>query len=76
MQEEVEKINVGLAEHERIHRIRLVGEEWTPQTGELSPTLKLKRAVVLKKYEALCRDIYNYTNKEQKEDELNKKKNE
>lgn len=76
VQKEVEKINIGLAEHERIHRIRLVSEEWTPQTGELSPTLKLKRAVVLKKYEALCRDIYNYTNKEHKEEELNKKKNE
>lgn len=76
IQEEVEIINKNLAEHERIHRIRLVNDEWTPQTGELSQTLKLKRAFVLKKYENLCRDIYNYNNKEHKEEELNKKKHE
>ena len=76
IQEEVDIINKDLAEHERIHRIRLVNDEWTPQTGELSQTLKLRRAFVLKKYENLCRDIYNYNNKEHKEEELNKKKHE
>ncbi len=76
MQKEVERINETLAEHERIHRFRLVSDEWTPQTGELSQTLKLRRSNLLKKYEEICRDIYNYNNKEQKTEELNKKKHE
>ena len=40
---EVKEVNKSLGEHEQIKRFRLVTEEWTPQTGELSPTLKLKR---------------------------------
>ena len=63
VQREVENINKGLAEHERIHRIRLVNDTWTPQTGELSQTLKLRRAFMLKKYENLYREIYNHDNK-------------
>ena len=74
VQEEVEEINKGLAEHERIHRIRLVSDTWTPQTGELSQTLKLKRAALMKKYETIWRDIYNYNSKEQQEDNIKSKR--
>lgn len=59
-QKEVDKTNRTLGEHEKIKRFRLVCEEWSPQTGELSPTLKLKRAVIYKKYDHLLRIIYNY----------------
>jgi long-chain acyl-CoA synthetase len=41
--EEVKKFNKDLSDSERINRFRLVPDEWTPETGELSPTLKLKR---------------------------------
>ncbi|MQY79436.1 MAG: AMP-binding protein, partial [Bacteroidetes bacterium] len=37
-QKEVNQINKELAFHEQIKRFRLVTDEWTPQTGELSPT--------------------------------------
>jgi long-chain acyl-CoA synthetase len=60
IQREVDKINAQLSEHEQIKRFRLVVDEWSPATGELSLTLKLKRAVIYKKYNALCREIYNY----------------
>jgi long-chain acyl-CoA synthetase len=60
LQKEVDKINAQLSEHEQIKRFRLVADEWSPATGELSLTLKLKRAVIYKKYGALCREIYNY----------------
>ncbi|NCC73444.1 MAG: long-chain fatty acid--CoA ligase [Sphingobacteriia bacterium] len=59
-QKEVDKTNRTLGEHEKIKRFRLVCEEWSPQTGELSPTLKLKRAVIYKKYDHFLRMIYNY----------------
>jgi len=60
VQKEVDKINAQLSEHEQIKRFRLVADEWSPMTGELSQTLKLKRAVIYRKYDALCREIYNY----------------
>ena len=60
IQKEVDKINSQLSEHEQIKRFRLVADEWSPATGELSQTLKLKRAVIYKKYDTLCREIYNY----------------
>jgi long-chain acyl-CoA synthetase len=59
-QKEVDIINKTLGEHEKIKRFRLVCEEWSPQSGELSPTLKLKRSVIYKKYDALLRDIFMY----------------
>ncbi|HPE34195.1 MAG TPA: long-chain fatty acid--CoA ligase [Bacteroidales bacterium] len=59
-QKEVDKTNRTLGEHEKIKRFRLVCEEWNQQNGELSPTLKLKRAVIYKKYDHLLRMIYNY----------------
>lgn len=59
IQKEVSKINKSLGAHEQINRIRLVCEEWTPTTGELSPTLKLRRNMVTVKYQHLVNDIYS-----------------
>jgi long-chain acyl-CoA synthetase len=58
-QKEVGQMNQQLGEHERIKRFRLVADEWTPQTGELSPTLKLKRKVLSDKYPDLIEDIFS-----------------
>ena len=59
IQREIEKINKELAAHEQIKRFRLVVDEWTPQTGDLSPTLKLKRNILTKKYKHIIDEIYN-----------------
>ncbi len=59
LQKEVIKVNKTLGTHEQINRIRLVQEEWTPGTGELSPTLKLKRNIISVKYQHLIDDIYS-----------------
>ncbi len=55
---EIEMLNKKLSPPEKINRFRLVKEEWTPQTGELSPTLKLKRQFLLDKYSTLINQIY------------------
>lgn len=57
-QREVEMINKTLGQHEEIKRFRLVVEEWSPQTGELSPTLKLKRHLLIRNYRHLIDEIY------------------
>lgn len=55
---EIKEINKNLGEHEQIKRFRLVTEEWTPLTGELSPTLKLKRNYLTKRYKNIISEIY------------------
>ena len=56
---EVREINNSLGEHEQIKRFRLVTEEWSPQSGELSPTLKLKRNLLAMHYKDVIADIYS-----------------
>jgi len=58
-QKEVSEINSSLGDHEKIKRFRLVSDEWAPQTGELSPTLKLKRKVLYEKYNELISEIFS-----------------
>jgi long-chain acyl-CoA synthetase len=59
IQKEVNIINKTLGSHEQISRVRLVWEEWTPATGELSPTLKLRRGIIAGKYQYLIDEIYS-----------------
>ncbi len=63
-QEEVDKYNEPLDKHMQIKKFALVCEEWTPETGELSPTLKLKRNIINKKYETRIKYIYGHTDDE------------
>lgn len=57
---EIKEFNKGVGQIEQVLRFKLVKEEWSPITGELSPTLKLKRKVIYQKYDGLLREIYNY----------------
>ena len=59
-QKEVNEINKKLALHEQIKRFRMVYKEWTPGTGELSPTLKLKRNFIYKEYEHIIKEIFSH----------------
>lgn len=54
----VRTVNGGLANFETIKRFRLVAEEWTQESGELTPSMKLKRRVILEKYAALVVALY------------------
>jgi len=60
-QEEVDKYNPKLGHVEQIKVFRLVGESWSTKTGELSPTLKLKRKVIKQKHQLLIDEIYRQT---------------
>jgi len=55
---EIENLNRKLSPPERLNRFRLVQDEWTPATGELSPTLKLRRQFICDKYRNLISQIY------------------
>jgi long-chain acyl-CoA synthetase len=55
---EISKLNKRLSSYEGINRFRLVKDAWSPETGELSPTLKLRRHYVLEKYRTIVEQIY------------------
>lgn len=57
-EEEVEKYNEHFAQYEKIKKFELVPAPWSVETDELTPTLKLKRKVILDKYKALYNKIY------------------
>jgi len=46
----VDSVNKGLANFETIKRFHLVADEWSIDSGELTPSMKLKRRVVAQRY--------------------------
>ncbi|GIV41304.1 MAG: AMP-dependent synthetase [Vicingaceae bacterium] len=57
-QEEVDKYNEHFAQYEKIKKFELVPDTWSVETGELTPTMKMKRRVILQKYSKLYDKIY------------------
>ena len=51
-------LNAGFSNYEQVKMFELVGHTWTIDSGELTPTLKLKRKNVLAKYQELYQKIY------------------
>jgi len=54
----VKKVNVALEHHETIKKVGVVAEEWTIEEGELTPSMKLKRRVILEKYKDKIKAMY------------------
>ncbi|MER2561639.1 MAG: AMP-binding protein [Myxococcaceae bacterium] len=50
LKKHIEDINSRLDSHEQLETLVLVTDEWTAENGLLTPTLKLKRAAIEKKY--------------------------
>jgi long-chain acyl-CoA synthetase len=55
---EIHKYNKTVSDFEKINRFKLVPDVWSPASGELSPTLKLKRKIITNKYQNLINQIY------------------
>jgi long-chain acyl-CoA synthetase len=60
-QEEVDRINKTLGRHRQVKKFALTCREWSTETGELSPTLKLKRNQLKKVYKTKLDNLYGYT---------------
>jgi long-chain acyl-CoA synthetase len=59
IQEEVDQLNEKFGNWEKIKRFELTPDVWSIEGGHLTPTLKLKRKVVMEKYKDLFNKIYN-----------------
>jgi long-chain acyl-CoA synthetase len=57
-QEIVDALNSGLSQFERIKRIALLPSEFTVESGELTPTLKVKRKVVEERWRGEIEKLY------------------
>ena len=44
---------------EQVKKFELLPNEWTIDSGELTPTLKLKRKVIMEKYKTAYERIYS-----------------
>ncbi len=56
---EIERCNQHFGRYSQIKKFALLPEEWTIATGELTPTLKIKRKITLQKYAAEVEALYS-----------------
>jgi long-chain acyl-CoA synthetase len=54
----VEKINQNFARVEQVKKIAILAQDLSQESGELTPTLKVKRAVVAQKHEGEIEQLY------------------
>ena len=59
IQDEIETLNKKFGNWEQIKRFELTPDIWSIAGGHLTPTMKLKRKVVMQKYNDLFGKIYN-----------------
>jgi len=58
VQRDVTMITAHLADYERVRRVALLPEEFSIDSGELTPTLKVKRNVIDARYGKLIDELY------------------
>jgi long-chain acyl-CoA synthetase len=57
----VDTANQHVSHVEQIKRFTILPTEWTPDSEELTPSLKLKRRVIHEKYETEIEALYEPT---------------
>ncbi|MDR1758819.1 MAG: long-chain fatty acid--CoA ligase [Bacteroidales bacterium] len=55
----VDHYNHFFGDTEKVKRFKLVNYEWSVQTGELTPTLKLKRNFIINKYKDVIEQLFD-----------------
>jgi long-chain acyl-CoA synthetase len=58
LQSVVARVNKQLADFERIRRYRVLDRDFSIERGELTPTMKIRRARVLENYRAAISELY------------------
>jgi long-chain acyl-CoA synthetase len=55
---EIDKANEGLAQYETVKKFALIPNMWTVESGELTPTLKVKRKIITANYKDVIESLY------------------
>ena len=55
---EIQRLSKDLAPYERVRKFSVLGNEFSIESGELTPSLKIKRAYVLEKYHEVIEGMY------------------
>ena len=58
IQSEIDRCNQGFGRYNQVKKFVLLADEWTIASGELTPTLKLKRKQILKKHASEIATLY------------------
>ncbi|MDP4290128.1 MAG: long-chain fatty acid--CoA ligase [Bacteroidota bacterium] len=59
IRKEVASYNKHFGAYEQIKKFELIDHEWSIETGEITPSLKIKRAVVCERYKELIDKIFS-----------------
>ena len=59
IQKEIDKHNEKFGKWERIKDFAITENEWTSESGHLTPTMKMRRKIILEKHKDLYNKIYN-----------------
>ncbi len=59
IQKEVDHYNLDFGQSEQIKKFKLLSDEWTVDSGELTATLKLKRKIINEKYSSQVEKMYS-----------------
>ena len=57
---EVDRVNSNYAQVEQVKKFTLLPDDWTPDSVELTPTMKLKRRGINEKYAAQIDAMYEH----------------
>jgi long-chain acyl-CoA synthetase len=57
--EDIDKYNKRFGKVQQIKKFAVIEDEWSVETGELTPTLKIKRRIIKEKYQGLFEKIYS-----------------
>ena len=58
IQKQVDKYNPLFSHPEQVKKVALIPDEWTIDSGELTPSLKIKRKIIEQKFAAQIEDLY------------------
>jgi len=59
VKEVIDRVNEKRPSYERIHKFEIIPDEWTAETGELTPTLKVKKYEIYNKYKDIIEKLYS-----------------
>lgn len=57
-QREIDDLNKYFGKWEQVKKFKILHDQWSIETGELTPTMKLKRKVIHQKYQPIIEEIY------------------